>query len=365
MKKKYKLILGAVLAVILILVAILQGIQALEVKTLQVEPRDIAKTFKEEGVVITPADSPVYAAVSGQIIDLPVREGQRVRLGDSLLVIDSTALGYQLEQLAGQLKSLQAQQQLERASIGLDKLEKLYEAGAISRKEYEDARLKAGSDYYPGQIAALQAQIKSVQYQIEQSSVKSAQDGVVSRLDVKEGMVVTPGMLLMQLINEESFLVETYVLTEDVASMSVGQEVVLIQENKAGDISFRGWVESIAPTAVEKLSALGLKEQRVKVGIKPQVPENLPLKPGFALEVSFTIDRQEDQLIVPKTALFSYQEGDGVWVVENGKARVRVVQRGFENDQEAAVTAGLTSGDVVILNPRMAGLKEGAKVVAK
>ena len=362
MKKKYKLILGGVVAVILILVAVLQGTQALVVKTLQVEPRDIAKTFKEEGLVVTPEDTPVYAAVSGQIIDIPVREGQRVQQGEPLLVMDTEALGYQLEQLEGQLRSVQAQQQLELAAIGLDELQKLYEAGAISRKEYEDAKLKAESDYYPGQIASLQAQIKTVQYQIEQSSIRAAQDGIVSRLDVKEGMVVSPGTLLMHLFSEDSFQVETFVLTEDVAAMSAGQEVVLIQDNKAQDISFPGRIESIAPSAVEKISALGLTEQRVRVLIKPQIPESLQLKPGFALDVSFTIDKREKQLVVPKTALFPYQEGDGVWIVENGKARVRAVKRGFENDKEAAIIEGLISGDLVILNPQLTGLKEGARI---
>jgi len=362
MKKKFKLILGGVLALIVITVLILQGTKALEAKALKLEPRDIAKSFKEEGLVISAEDTPVYAALTGKITGIAVQEGQTVKAGDLLATLDSQALVYQLEQLRGQLSSIQAQQQLEMAAIDLARLEKLYEAGAISRKEYEDAKLKAESQYYPGQIAALEAQIKSVQYQVEQSSIKADQDGIVSQLDAKKGMLAAPGQLLMKLFNAGNYQVETYVLTEDVARMSIGQEVELIQDNKTGDVQFKGSIEGISPSAVEKISALGLKEQRVKVLIKPQIPQNLQLKPGFALDIRFTIDRQEGQLVVPKTALFPYQEGDGVWVLDGGKAKVRSVKKGFENDKEATITEGLKSGETILLNPQLAGLKEGARI---
>lgn len=362
MKKKYKFILIGIVAIMLIVMFVIQGTKALEVKALQVKPRDIEKTFKEEGIVITAQDTPVFATVAGKIIEIPVREGQVVKAGDLLLALDTQPLVYQLEQLEGQLRSLQAQQQMEAANIALDKLQKLYEAGAISRKEYEDAKFKVESDFYPGQIAALNAQVKGMQYQIEQSNITAPQEGIVSQLDMKKGMVVATGTLLMNLFSEGSYQVETFVMTEDVARMSVGQEVELIQDNKTGDVLFKGSIESIAPSAVEKVSALGLKEQRVKVQIKPQIPEKLQLKPGFALDIRFTIDRQEGQLVVPKTAIFPYQEGDGVWVIDGGKAKVRAVKRGFENDKETSIVEGLKSGDTIILNPQLSGLKEGVKV---
>lgn len=362
MKKKYKLILIGIVAILVITIVAIQGSKALEAKALQLEPRDIAKTFKEEGIVISAQDTPFYATVAGKIIEIPVREGQVVQEGDLLLVLDTRPLTYQLEQLEGQLRSLQAQQQMEVANIALDKLEKLYEAGAISRKEYEDAKLKIESEYYPGQIAALNAQIKSVQYQIEQSKLIASQAGVVSQLDVKKGMLLAPGTLLMNLFTEDSYQVESFILTEDVASMVIGQEVELIQDNKSGDIQFKGSIESIAPSAVEKTSALGLKEQRVKVLIKPQIPEKLQLKPGFALDIQFTVEEQQNQIVVPKTAIFPYKQGNGVWVIDGGKAKVRVVKKGFENDKEAAIAEGLKAGEMIILNPQLAGLKEGTKV---
>lgn len=365
MKRKYKLIMGGIAAAALIVITVMQFAKPLEVKTMQVDRRQIAQTFREEGVVVVAQETSIYTTITGQIISLPVKEGQTVRTGDILAVLDSQPLQFQMEMLEGQLRSLQAQQRTEELAVSLDELRKLYEAGAISQKEYEDAKNKMGSDYYPGQIAALNAQIKALAHQIEQCTVRADRDGVVARLEAKEGMAVAFGTFLLDIQSGEDLQVEVYVLTEDAARLQTGQEVELIQDNKAEDIVFSGRVESIAPAAVEKVSALGLKEQRLKVLIRPEPPQNLQLKPGYALDVSFTVDRQQDRLVVPKTVLFPYENGEGVWVVENGQARVKAVKRGFENDKETAITEGLQSGDKVILNPQLEGLKEGVRVQEK
>lgn len=362
MKKKWKLILGAVIIVGLILIVIFQSTRPLEVKVLEMKQGEISKTFKEEGLVITDKETPIYAVLGGKVESIPVSEGDHVQSGALLAVLDNRSLIFELENLEGQLRSLKAQQETEKSDTDLEKLKQLYEAGAISQKEYTDARNKIESDYYPGQIASLEAQIKTVRLKIEENSIRAAQEGIVSELTVKEGEVVSPGTLLMNLFEDESYLVEVYLLTADVSRLRAGNEVELIQENKAKDILFKGNVERIAPSAVEKISALGLTEQRVKVTIRPQIPEELVLRPGFALDVRFTLDRQTDRLVVPKTAVFPFEKGNGIWTVENNKARVRAVRTGFENEKEVVIEEGLKAGDLVMLNPRQEGLKEGVRV---
>lgn len=362
MKKKWKLILGGIIVIALILTAVYQGSRPLEVKVLEVKPQEIAKTFKEEGLVTTDREMPIYAVIGGKVDSIHVSEGEHVQDGTLLAELDSRSLAYELESLEGQLRSLKAQQETEKSGTDLAKLKKLYEAGAISQKEYEDARNKVESDYYPGQIASLEAQIKSVLYQIDQNSIKAPREGVVSELAVKAGEVVAPGTVLMNLFQDDAYLLEVFVLTADAARLKAGNEVELIQENKAGDVMFKGTVERVAPSAVEKISPLGLTEQRVKVTIKPQIPEGLVLRPGFALDARFTIDRQTDRLVVPKTAVFPYDNGDGLWILENGKARVRAVKTGFENEKEVVIEEGLKEGDLVLQNPQQEGLKEGIKV---
>jgi HlyD family secretion protein len=241
-------------------------------------------------------------------------------------------------------------------------MKELYEAGAISQKEYEDAWNTVNSQYYPGQIDALKAQIDMLQYKIDESKVCAPIEGIVSGLELKKGMIAMAGEHLMTIIQKSDYGVETYILTEDVANISNGMKVEIIQDNKGEDIVFTGEVEEIASSAIEKTSALGLIEQRIKVTIKFDEPQNLLLRPGYALDIQFTTQTKEDCFIVPKTALFPYQEGDALWVVRNNKAEVQKVTKSLENDREVVITKGLNIGDQVILNPQLEGLKEGIKI---
>ncbi|HWQ72236.1 MAG TPA: efflux RND transporter periplasmic adaptor subunit [Desulfitobacteriaceae bacterium] len=362
MKKKWKIILGSLAAVVIVLAGISQASKGIETRTMLVKPESIAKTFKEKGSVTSEQEAKVYAPLNGKIIEVPVKEGQLIQKGDILTYFDTQGLVCQKEQLDGQLKSIKAQQQTEVSNTVLEKKKQLYEAGAISQQEYEDAKNKLDSAYYQGQIESLEAQIKAIQYQIGESVIKAEQNGVVSQLSVKKGTVVVSGTPLMNIFSAGNYQIEVFVLTEDVARISNGMEVTLLQENKSGDIVFKGTVQKIAPSAVEMASALGLKEQRVKVTVQPQVPEDLVLKPGFALDAEFTIDKQERKLVVPKTALFSYNSEDVVWIIENGKAKVQKIKKDFENDSDVVITEGLKEGDRIILNPQTAGLKEGVKI---
>lgn len=362
MKKKWKLILGIVLALIIIGAIIFQATRPLEAELLTVPKEDIAKTLKEEGLVQAEKETLIYSVYGGKITSISVKEGDKVKAGDLLVSIDSQELNFQIQQLQAELRSIEAQKDLQELTIDLETKKLLYEAGVISLKEYEEAENTINSDYYPALISAVRAQINQLNYQIFARNAVSPVDGIVAEMQIKEGMVVPPAAPLLTVFSGEKYKVETYVLTEDAASLEPKMEVTLIQDKKSGDIIFPGTVEQIAPSAVEMLSTLGLVEQRLKVTIIPQIPEDLVLKPGYALDVEFTLAKQEDQLVVPKTVLFPYNDGQALWVVEGGKAQIRPVVKGFENDRKVAITEGLQKGELVILNPKLEGLKEGKKI---
>lgn len=104
-------------------------------------------------------------------------------------------------------------------------------------------------------------------------------------------------------------------------------------------------MKQIAPSAAEKTSALGLVEQRLKVTITPQSPSDLLLRPSYTLEVEFTLDKQENQLVLPKTAVFStkMEMRYGLYAKEKRLSS----PSGFKNDTEIAVTEGLQEGKTI------------------
>jgi len=362
MKKKFKLIFGILLVLIIIGVMVAEAVKPLEAELLTVQRGSIAKTFQEKGLVQAAEKTTVYTPYGGKVTRLNVQEGDKVEAGATLLAFDTQELSYQIRNLEAQIRSIEAQRHLQQLTIDLETMKLLYEAGIITQKEYEEAENTLNSDYYPALIAGLKAQIDQINYQIAQSRIVSPSSGTVIELNVEQGMVVAPGTPLMTIISDGGYKVECYVLTEDAPSIRPGMEVTLIQDNRSGDRVFSGTVEKIASKAQESQSALGLVEQRLKITIAPAIPEDVDLKPGYALDVVFTIDRQENQLVVPKTTLFPYNDGYAVWVVRDGKAAIQPVKKGLENERDTAVIEGLQEGDLVILNPKLEGLKEGQNI---
>ena len=250
-----------------------------------------------------------------------MEEGERVKENDLLAVIDSTELEFQLRQLQAQLKSLrgeeadrfekplessiksqelmveQAEHDLRAFEEDFERMEKLYKEGAITVKEYEDAKnmmetakinlkrqqealalLYESSDptggslqFYSGRAEALQSQIDLINYRIEKSRITSPIAGVVANLSVKKGDLINPGSPLMNTFQEDEYNVETFIPAESASSVIEGMKVKIVQGRKGEDVVFDGIVEKIAPTAVERISPLGLEEQRIKVTVKPEV----------------------------------------------------------------------------------------------
>jgi len=364
MKKRWKLIFGILILIALAVYGVLEYTKPLEAELLEIKPQTISKSFKEEGLVIAGTEKQIYTVSGGKITSLPVSEGNKVTKGNLLVSFDSKELSYQIQQLQGNIRSIQAQQNLEVLTVDRGSKELLFEAGIISKKEYENAINQLDSDYYPALIDTIKSQIDLINFKISQTKCYAPVSGIISELLVEDGMVVAPGAAIMTIFNENSPKVEVYVLTEDASKISNGMDVDIIQNNKSGDILFKGKVEKIASSAVEKLSALGLSEQRLKITISPDIPKDMQLKPGYALDIQFTTDKLEDQIVVPKTTLFPYKDGDALWVVREGLAVIQPVKQIFENDRNAAIT-GINKNELVIINPKLEGLKETRKITPK
>lgn len=468
MKKSLKWIFLISGVILIILLSIFSALKPLTAEVLQVQPKTVEVSFREEGTVTAQKQETIYPAVQGLVEAVHVKEGDKVKEGDILLKIDTKDLTYQLAQLEEQKISMQGQEkktydemnqqlvslkaqlqglegqkvetnsapyksqinqqqirieeakrQLEMAEEEYKRINILFESGAVSQKEKDDAeealkqaksnlkiqedvlkllkeqtegsdlyyegqkkaiksqiallesQLNQGSDksgtvqYYKGMIESLDAQIEQIKYQIERSDIKAPFDGIVKDLKAEKGMPASPQAPLVSIFQPDIYEIETFVLTEDVIGLKEGMAVELIQERKDKDVVFEGVVDRIAPSAEDRISSLGLTEQRVKVTIKLSEKEEVELRPGYAVDVKFVTYKEENRLAVPKAVLFPYEDGEALWVVRNGKAMVQPIVKGLENDQEVVILEGLEEGDQVIKNPQLEGLKEGKRISAQ
>ena len=416
-KKKWKIVLGVLLVLAIAGFVVFENTRGLEANVLEIKPGTIAITFKEEGRIVPDVERSIYTIYGGEVTRVAVYEGQEVRAGDLLVLLSSRELDFELQQVHAQLKSLegerarafeqpqpseaqirsqellieQAQRDLAAYRLNFERIEHLYQAGVVPVRDYEEARdmiiraenhlelqkqaldllhevIYPGSgidQFYDGRAETLQAQINQLEHQRNQTRITAPISGVVSDLSIQEGGVASPAFPLMNIFNTDSYLVEVYVLATDIRSINIGMDVDLIIDGRGEDIMYEGTVRRIASSATQRISALGLEEQRVKVSVDLDGSDDTRLFPGLSLDVKFTIDRRDDVLVIPRTALFPYNQGDAVWVIRDGRASVQPVETGFTNNRDVVIIEGLNEGDLVILQPQLDGISEGRRIFRK
>jgi HlyD family secretion protein len=113
----------------------------------------------------------------------------------------------------------------------------------------------------------------------------------------------------------------------------------------------------IAENAAEAAEAAPTRQAAESAPIAPAVS----LKPGFDVDVRYTVYRAPDQIMVPNSAIFQVEGADCVFVSENGRAAVRAVSAGFKASAETVIESGLSAGDVIGADANAEGLSEGIK----
>jgi len=401
MKKRLKWILWGVLIAALAGASVYSATRPLQAEMLEIKPRTIEKKFTESGTVSATWQKDFFSVAGGKVMTVNVHEGDTVAAEELLLALDTRDIDYQIAQLEGQLASLKGQErqalsgpgpmedrqqpaieqleiQLQTAQEEYERLEALYRADAVSRSALDEAEravrqleilltqqkqlLLGAEEQFSGLQAATSAQIALLEYQRENAEITAPANATVAAVHVKEGEIVAPGGPLISLFRPGEYEVEVFLLAEDVVHVQPGMEVRVAYRGLSGDEEFGGKVDKIAQSAVERISSLGLVEQKVKVtvGMSGDLGS---LRPGYEMDVTFVTRHEEDKLVVPKTALFNYEDGSAVWVVRQGKAEIQRVEKGLETDDEVAVESGLAEGDLVIRNTRLDGLKVGARIV--
>jgi len=192
-------------------------------------------------------------------------------------------------------------------------------------------------------------------------TVTSPVRGVVLRVLQESEGVVQPGTPLFELGDMDALEVVADLLTTDAVAVRPGAEVLI--ERWGGDRTLHARVRRVEPSAFTKVSALGVEEQRVNViaDLTDPAPARAGLGDGYRVQVRIVTVDVPDALLVPVAATFRQGKGWAVFVVEDGRARLRAVELGRRNDTDAEVRSGLTAGQTVVLYPGET-LRDGVRV---
>ena len=182
-------------------------------------------------------------------------------------------------------------------------------------------------------------------------TIRSPIDGRILRVFQESSAVVTAGTPLMEVGDPSDLEVAIDVLSSDAVKVSPGNRVWL--EDWGGAHPLKAHVRHVEPSGFTKVSPLGIEEQRVNVIIDIDSPlkERPTLGDDFRVEARIVVDEARNVLKVPSGALFRQGDSQAVFVVNDGKAKLRRVTVGRRSSLEAEVISGLTEGEKVVVYP--------------
>ncbi|MBB4285965.1 efflux RND transporter periplasmic adaptor subunit [Roseospira goensis] len=195
--------------------------------------------------------------------------------------------------------------------------------------------------------------------------VRAPTDGQVLRVIQQSETTLAAGTPILEIGNIDHDLeVLVELLSTDAVQVAPGDRVMI--EAWGGPGTLDAVVERVDPWGFTKYSALGVEEQRVNTVIRFSGPrtDQARLGHGYRVEARIVVWEDAAALVVPASALFRDGERWAVFMVADGRARLRAVEVGRNNGVQAQVLDGLADGDRVILYPA-AGLADGLAVAQR
>ncbi|MCP1727853.1 HlyD family secretion protein [Natronospira proteinivora] len=159
------------------------------------------------------------------------------------------------------------------------------------------------------------------------------------------------GETIMEIGDLDTLEVQVDLLSMDAVRVRAGMRVEI--DRWGGDDALKGTVRRVEPGGFKRVSALGVDEQRVPVMVTIDSPREdwAELGDGYRIEARFILWEGDDVTHIPTSALFRHQDQWHVFVVEEGRARLRAVETGRRSGLRTQVTEGLSAGETLITHP--------------
>lgn len=396
---KKTLIWIAVIAVALVILLVAgkkmglfgEGGDMTEVEVSTIEPMDITETVAATGKIQPEVEVKISSEVSGEIIELPIKEGQQVAKGDLLVKVNPDLIQAAVSQSQAGLQNMRAQLNQAEASLknskaNYERNKALFDKGVISKSqwdqsiaEYEGAQANVQSMYYNVQSAA--ANVKQSRDNLSRTSIYAPMSGTISLLAAELGERVVgtaqmAGTEILRVANLSNMEVEVDVNENDIVKVAVGDSTI-VEVDAYLKREFKGVVTEIANSAQSTLTADQVTNFKVKVRIVPESYSDLtegkpesysPFRPGMTATVDIITNKRKNIVGVPISAIVIKTDTTGkkkprgqntviekkfecVFVKKGDEAKLRVVTTGIQNDTNIEILSGLEEGDEVITGP--------------
>jgi HlyD family secretion protein len=399
-RHKGKIIVGVILLAMVGLIS--SGIykkkhQATEVSVAKVKVQDVVGKVVANGKIQAENKVDLSALVMGQIVNLVVREGDRVKEGDFLLQIDKNRAA---AEEAGSAAAVQAsladldsaKAAMDQAAKDLERAQKNHDAGIVPVADYQ----RAQSTYDGSRGAYLAAEQRIAQNRalvnvnhdtVTKSTVRAPISGIVTTLRVKAGEVTVlgtmnnPGTQLMTISDMSTVQAVLMVDETDMPNIEMGQKAMLSLDSYPGR-KFDGIVTEVGHSPIlrddPELQGLTTTSEAINFKVKVKILDPPPsIRPGFSVTADIITGTRSKVPTIPlaavvirdspkgdKDASGRIKSEEGVYSVAEGKVRFVPIKTGLTGELDVEVENGLKDGETVISGPfkTLRTIKEGDRV---
>lgn len=329
--KKHK---GLLLAAAVLLGGVWWFFQPPEVRVAEVEVGSAAQFVYASGQVIPREKTAIRSKNNARIAQVLVEEGQQVRAGAVLVRLENeepaalyAAAMREVEQARGDHIFYQRE---------LERYQQLFRQGVVAQREYDSAINQATRAQEALRRAEASLQAQGARH--EDMLLRSPYDGVVVERVLDPGAAVGVNDSILQVAKAGRLEIEGKVDELDAARVQVGQRVYISFDSRKGTV-FQGTIRVVAPRVDSATKSL-----KVKIDLDGEPPVTV----GMSAELNILQGEKQAALLIPAGAL----AGNQVWVVEDGRAKVRTVRIGIRDAQRVEIVEGLRRGEKVILQPQ-------------
>ncbi|QUH27212.1 efflux RND transporter periplasmic adaptor subunit [Serpentinicella alkaliphila] len=308
----------------------------------------IGKEISLNGKVFANEEVMVIPQMPGTVVSKNVNLGDYVRKGDVLFVLKQDDILRSIEQASNSLQTAKIQYETTReryldALLALERTKSLYEAGAVSKSQLEQAEMAASDK----SLQTAEIQVRQAEKAYDQASsaldntlVIAPISGVISSLSAIESQLVSSAQPVATIIDIDKVSLQFDVAENMINRLYIGQEVTVdIPSSLEGEL--KGKIDFIS-TAADARTQL----YKVKVNI---TNKDHRIKPGMSGSIKFNIESRQDVLVVRSRAIIDSEGEKLVYVVEDEKAVQKEVVLGLDTGLYIEVKEGLKEGDVVII----------------
>lgn len=383
-KKKIWIISGILVIVVLIIIAVAvknKGKDEIKVTVEKVEKRTIIQTVSANGKIQPEKDIKISPYISGEVVELLVKEGDEVKAGDLLAKIDPEIYVSAFDQSNASVNTQKANEanakarlsqvkaQLENTRLTFERQQKLFDQNVISKAEYDQA--KSAYDVAKAQVEAAEQDINASQFMVKSSeaalkrakedltktAIFAPNDGTVSKLSIEKGERVTgasqfsSGTEIMRIANLNEMEVQVEVNENDIVRVSLN-DTALIEVDAYLNRKFKGLVTEIATSAnttgvsVDQVTNFNVKIHLIKDSYKdllnPAFPNYSPFRPGMSATVEIQTETAKDVLTLPIQGVTTRVAQDSLDKINSKNKKVT----GEGDDQTEIVGSKKKTGEV-------------------